>query len=367
MNDHDHPHPHDHGHEHPTRETPVDSGSVALAEALRSSFNIVKVVMAALVIIFLGSGFFQVGPQEKAVILRFGKPVGAGRQALLEPGLHFSLPYPIDEVVKIPITELQQVKSTIGWYAVTEVQEAAGTEPPWGASLNPAIDGYTLTGDNNIIHTRATLRYRIDDPLQYIFGFVNTSNVVQNALNNALIYTAAKFSVDDILTRDVAGFRDAVTVRVAQLLENQKTGVTIDLCEVQSSAPRQVKMAFDNVLKAEINRNNVLNLARSYENQVISKAGADSQSITNAAESDRVRRVSEMASQAANFAKILPDYRKSPQLYVQKTLNETLARAMTNTEKWVQPVSRDGNMTELRILLNREPVQLKTQTDTPQP
>ncbi len=113
---HDHPaHAHDHSVPAPT--TQEDAGSQALAEAMRSSFAIVKFVMVALVILFLASGIFQVGPQEKAVILRFGKPVGTGQKALLGPGLHWSFPYPIDEVVKIPIKEIQNVSSTVGWFS----------------------------------------------------------------------------------------------------------------------------------------------------------------------------------------------------------------------------------------------------------
>ena len=112
MSEHDH---HDHLHAPETQ----DAGSQALAEALRSSFVIVKFAMVALVFVILGAGFFTVGPQEKAVILRFGKPQGEGQKMLLGAGLHWSLPYPIDEVVRIPITEIQQVRSTVGWYATT--------------------------------------------------------------------------------------------------------------------------------------------------------------------------------------------------------------------------------------------------------
>ena len=183
--------------------TPVDAGSQALAEALRSSFAIVKFVMVVLVAVFLFSGFFTVREQEKAVILRFGKPVGEGGKALLGAGrLHWSFPYPIDEVVRVPIAEIQKVTSTAGWYATTPEQELAGTEPPPGLSLNPAVDGYALTADGNIVHTRATLSYRIEDPIRHVFDFVNASNAVQNALDNALLYTAARFKVDDILTHD---------------------------------------------------------------------------------------------------------------------------------------------------------------------
>ena len=106
--------------------------SQALSEALRSSFGIVKLVMAILVVVFLASGFFTVGPQERAIILRFGKPVGVGDGVLLGPGLHWSFPYPIDDVQKVSITGIQKVGSTVGWFATTPEMELAGAEPMAG-------------------------------------------------------------------------------------------------------------------------------------------------------------------------------------------------------------------------------------------
>ena len=35
-----------------------------------------------------------VNPQQKAIILRLGKPVGEGEKALLGPGIHWSFPPP---------------------------------------------------------------------------------------------------------------------------------------------------------------------------------------------------------------------------------------------------------------------------------
>src|SRR5207249_4978338 len=71
----------------PSREPEVaeDAGTQALSEALRSSFVIVKVLMVGLVIVFMCSGVFTVPSQKKAIILRFGKPVGIGEKMLLEP------------------------------------------------------------------------------------------------------------------------------------------------------------------------------------------------------------------------------------------------------------------------------------------
>src|SRR5215467_14041860 len=238
-------------------ERPFDAGSEALTEALRSSFWIVKVVMFLLLIVFLGSGFFTVGPQEQAVIIRLGKPVGEGQKALLGPGLHWSLPYPIDEYRRVPISAIQKVSSTVGWYAVRPEEELAGTEPaslPSAAPLNLLADGYALTADQNIVHTRATLTYHISDPVSFIFNFVNASNAVQNALDNALLSAASGFKVDDLLTRDVAGFKETVKKRVVELVEKENLGIVVEECLVQSRAPRQLKEAFENVIKAEQTR-----------------------------------------------------------------------------------------------------------------
>ncbi len=344
-------------------ETPMDAGSQALSEALHSSFAIVKFVMGLLLLVFIASGFFTVGPQQRAILLRFGKPVGGeAEKALLGPGFHWSFPYPIDESVLVSISGIQQVRSTVGWYAVTPAQEAAGTEPLAGMTLNPAQDGYVLTADGNIVHTRATLTYRINYPIRYTFDFLNASNAVQNALDSALIFAASHFAIDDILTRDVLGFREAVRRRVVDLVDRQGLGVAIEQCSVQSVPPRQVKEAFAEVLKAEVGRSKTLNDARSYENQVLSKASADSQGRINLAESDRARLIQDVRSQAERFNDLLPKFAANPKLFVEQRLTETLGRVLTNVQdKIFVTESGDANRKELRYLFNREPVKPKTE------
>jgi membrane protease subunit HflK len=313
--------------------------------------------MILLVVIFFASGFFTVGPAQRAIILRFGKPVGDGEKALLGPGkLHWSLPYPIDECVKVNITGIQTVESKAGWFFQTPEERLSGVETAAsGAALNPAVDGYALTADNNIIHTRATLTYRINEPIRYVFNFVNASNAVQNALDDALLWTASQFKVDDVLTRDVAGFQEAVRRRAGQLIEKQELGIVVEQCAVQSIRPRQLKDAFDRVTTAEQERGKVLNDARSYENQVTNRASADAQSLINLAQTERSQLVKDMAAQAERFQDILPQYQRQPALFVQQRLTETLGRVLTNVQdKIFVAESADGKPKELRLLFNRE-------------
>lgn len=336
-----------------------DAGAQALSEALQSSFAVVKIVMGLMVLTFFGSGFFTVGPAEKAVKLRFGKPVGVGEKRLLNPGWHWSFPYPIDEVVKIPIVEQQVVRSTIGWYYTTPEQELISQGPP-AAPLNLSRDGYVITADQNIIHSRATLRYHVRDPFDYTFNFVSASNLVENALNNALLYSAARFKVDDILLYHVNDFKDAVQNRVESLVDQEHLGVIVDQCNVESSPPGLLKSVFDLVTTTRENRNKALINANSYTNQVLNIAQAEAATIVQQATLTSANYVTNVLAEAKRFNDLLPLYQNDPRLLTEQYLVQTMNQVLTNAEKWVEPTSDNGKPTELRLQLNREPLQSKS-------
>ena len=357
MSDHEHHHGHEHSHSEPQVQ---DAGTQALAEALRSSFLIVKIVMVIMVAGFFFSGCFQVGPSEKAIILRFGKPVGEGQKALLGSGAHWAWPYPIDEVVKIPITVQQSVQSTTGWYFTTPEQELSGEEIPAGAGLDPARDGYVITADRNIIHTRATLFYHIDDPIRYVFNFSSASNTIQNALNESIFYVAARYKVDDAVYTDQGGFRDKVLQRVGDLIDNARLGIVIDNCQVVNIPPRQLKSEFDQVLTSRENRNKTIYDAQSKSNDIVFSAGAQAAGITNEAESSVIKYVTSVKADAGTFTNLLAKYQANPNLFAQQFFVPAVANVLTNSEKLFLPQRADGKPTELRLQLNREPPQPKT-------
>ncbi|HXG45992.1 MAG TPA: protease modulator HflK [Methylomirabilota bacterium] len=363
----DHPrHPHGHGDRPdpgapppvapaPAPDVSEDSAAQALSDALRSSFAIVRVIMVLLVIVFFASGLKTIEPQELGLKLRFGRPVGEGQQALLGPGLHWAFPYPIDEVVRIPIGQVQTITSSAGWYATTAAQAAAGTEPPPGPSLNPALDGYTLTADGNIIHVRATLSYRISDPLRYVFGFAAASNLVENALNNAIMFASGQFTVDNALTRDITAFKERIRARLDHLIQSQQLGITIDQVDLVAIPPRFLKDAFDAVARADATRGKVLNEARTYATATIARAQGDAAGLVSAGEGDRARLVATVAEEAQRFQRLQPAHQRNPEFFVRQLQLETLQRVLTNAqENYFLPQKSDGPGRELRLLLSRE-------------
>jgi membrane protease subunit HflK len=332
-------------------------GSRALSDALRSSFVIVKILMVGLVILFFFSGIFTVPSQERAIILRFGKPVGSGDEQLLGPGLHWSFPSPIDEIVRIPIGEVQTVNSSAGWYQTTPEQEAAGNEQATTSTLNPAVDGYTLTSDGNIIHVRASVRYRISEPLNYALNFVNASNVLQNVVDNAIFFASGTFTAEQATRREMGAVRDAVEQRVRDLVHQHQLGVAIEGCQVRIVPPLQVKAAFEQVSTAEIERRKARDDAQAYANRVMSTSQGEAAAVVNQGKTEANRMIQQVASDSQYFSDQLPNFTANPGLFRARLQAESMSRILTNVQERVfaLPTSPDGERSDLRILLNPPP------------
>jgi len=355
----DHPHPdHDPEPQRPTLPAPTpveDAGAQALSEALRSSFSIVKFVMLGLVVIFIASGVFTVPPNQVAVLLRFGKPVGVGKERLLQPGLHWKLPYPIDEIVPIKIGETHTLTSKAGWYFVTPEEEVSGQRPPELSFLRPGVDGYTLTGDGNIIHVRATLSYRISDPLAYTFDFARTTNLLQSILDNALAYASARFTADDALYRDRAAFQEVVLRRMTEVVDRLKLGVTLDVREVRTSPPLAVETAFNKVVEAQQQGDTRIREAESYARGATNKAVGEASAVARDGVTRSNALIATVQADATNFLGLLPSYERNASLLARRLQAEAVGRVLTQAQfKTFLPGRADGRPREVRIQLNKE-------------
>ncbi|MCP5515829.1 MAG: protease modulator HflK [Verrucomicrobiales bacterium] len=333
-----------------------DASSQALSEALSSSFRVVRFLMLALIGVFLLSGSFIVQPNEVAILLRFGKPVGEGAAMLRQPGWYFGWPAPIDEVVRIKVGESQTVRSTCGWHATTPEMEALGLDPPERGFLSPEADGYVLTADGNIIHARATVKYRVGNPLRYQFGFTNVTQTLTNVVNNAVVYAASRMTADSALYRDKAAFRDLVLARVQQQVDELDLGVTLEPSDVETKPPIDVKRAFDEVIAADQERNQAISDARGYRDETTQRALGEARATITLATSQSNRFVQVVQSLGQSFNEMLPEYEKDPWLFRSRLLTARMERVLTNAqEKMFLPDLPSGVSRELRLNLSREP------------
>ncbi len=333
-----------------------DSTTMALADALSSSFKIIQGLMIGLVVIFLGSGFFTVEPNEVAVKLRFGKPVGTGEDRILQQGLHWSPPSPIGEIVKIPIGETRSVVATNCWYAVTPEMEISGQLPYATSSLRPGVDGYAITSDENIIHARADAKYLISDPVAFKFDVLDVEDLLRNALNNALLFAAAQTTADDALYRDRVGFKDRVRLRFLSNIQKAQLGIRLQSLDVQTFPPMFVKEAFEQVTQTEQAVSQMRNEAEGDAAQTLRRAQGKAQAIINQGMSRSNLITSRVIADAKVFEQLKPHYEANPQFFRSRLLIERMGRILTQAnDTWLLPRVAPGQTQELRLQLNREP------------
>ena len=136
-----------------------------LLKTINDFMKLVKGFMILVFVAYLFSGITLIKPGEVGIILRMGKLVGDNpANQIHKPGWMFALPKPFDTVIKIPDMKILQVG----------IRELASSNRPNDAkgnisSIDPTIEGYCISGDENIFQTSIFVKYQITDPIKLIF------------------------------------------------------------------------------------------------------------------------------------------------------------------------------------------------------
>ena len=295
----------------------LDTAGQSLSEALGISFIILKVIMIVLIVAFLASGFETVGSEEQALVLRFGKIRGVGEKRLLGPGPHWILPYPIDEIVKIPVKTQVNLPIDSFWYFQTQSEILSGQQRPVppNQALAPLRDGYCITrgekriettmavgldsqggaitssdgSDYNIAHTKWQLTYQIDDPERFfrnihvedfkpgdIYFDVITKSItplLKDMFDDSVVTAMVNYTIDEAISS-----RDRMPIHVKRLLQEKldiiESGIKVVSVQLtRSECPRQVKGAFEASTMASQRSETAVTNARTYAENTLNKAG----------------------------------------------------------------------------------------------
>ena len=333
--------------------TTPDTGHAALTGALNSSFRVLRWLMVVVAGLYLFSGLFVVGQHERAYVLIFGKIDGLAGERLQGPGLHWTWPRPIAEVVRIPTERVQTVDSATFWYRDERTPE--GPAAP-GATLRPGTDGYTLTGDANLIHSKWAIRYTVIDPEIVCFRLARLDTVLQRELDHAVLHCTARRAVDQALRTEIEALRAAVDAKLRQRVETLGLGVRIDRVDVLALAPpRQVTAAFASVIESEQERSSKISVARAAAARSLNETAGEAARLKSEGEAYRRRVVAEVTASADYFTKVYEQYQKNPDIIAQTLLQDTLHRVLTGVDQKFLIHRNATGQQQLRLLINPEP------------
>lgn len=226
----------------------LDTANKSLEDALRLTFRLVQVAMVVLVVLFLGSGLRTVQEGQVGIATRFG---AIARQNL-EPGAHFTWPYPAGELVTIG-TGSEELRINREFFPHVPEGQENRPESELGSrgTLNPARDGSLITADQNIAHSQWTVSYRRADAGQYAQTIPPDleREFVRRAVRQGIVRAVAETTIDDLLKDSDVGAHARVYAQ--EQLRLIGTGIEIDQLTLNRKfAPTQLLEQFSKVQSA---------------------------------------------------------------------------------------------------------------------
>jgi Cu+-exporting ATPase len=262
------------------------------------------------------SGFVVVGPDEVAVVRRFGQPLPDD----LTPGLHWLWPWPVDSVTRVKPDRVQTVaigfRTTAGAPAQTGSMTWASPHTAETGQRRVSDEAVMITGDGDLLELQATVRYRVKDWRVYLFEVSDPEAVLRSAAEAVLREVVGSRRFADLLTADRGRFQQEVLTRLAQRCrESGPNGLGVELDGFalhDVHPPQEVVRAYHEVTKAMEARDRLVNDARATALRKEREAEAQKLKIERDAYAARYERTREAeASRAAFEARYLARTRLS--------------------------------------------------------
>jgi membrane protease subunit HflK len=272
-------------------------------------------VLGAAIVVYLSSGFYAVGPDERGVVRRFG-----AIEAQVGPGWHYRLPWPADRVDVLKTTSVAKIG--VGFSLETASEQAGNVE--------------LLTGDTNLLNVALVLQYVIRDPADFLASVEDPRAFAEAAAEAELTKALVGMPVDEVLTRGRVAIQERVKAGTQEILDRERSGVQIVSASIMAmTLDRSVAQAFQDVSDAAADREKLINEAKAYENNLIPKARGEARFSIGEAQAYKDHRLAEAAGEAARFVALEAEEEKAPKVTRTRLYLETMERVLPNVRLFV--------------------------------
>ena len=287
-------------------------------------------VLLVLIIIWLLTGVYIVGPDEVGVIRTFGKLT-----RVTQSGLNWKFPSPIEIANTPKVTEVKRIE--IGFRSLKN-----------GQYRTVEKESLMLTGDENIVDAEMIVQYKIKDPVEYLFKIVAPELTVREAAEASLRTVVGRNKIDETLTTGKFTIQEETKIQLQTILDKYQSGIHVVAVQLQDvSPPKEVIGAFKDVASAKEDKNRMINQAEGYRNDVIPKARGEAEAMIRDAEGFMESRIKRAEGDAIKFTTILKEYNKAKSITEKRLYLETMEKVLPGIEKIIVPDKNSGNMLNL--------------------
>lgn len=278
-----------------------------------------------LVIVAVGWWLYQsvyaVQEGYESVELRFGE-----HTSTLGAGLHMIF-WPIEQKRLVNTQQINTIE--VGFRDATGTRK--GTVP---------TEALMLTNDENIVDVNLIVQYDIKSAENLLFnvGHIDSpgviESVVRGATESALREVVGNTTMDGVLTEERGQVNVGTLVLVQDILDRYDTGINVIAVEMQQAqAPEEVRDAFDDVVKADQDKERFVNEAQAYANDIIPRARGQSARILQEADAYKETIIAKATGEASRFDQILTEYKLAPAVTRKRLYLESMESVFSSTNK----------------------------------
>jgi membrane protease subunit HflK len=313
--------------------------------------NLSLFVLAQMVVLFLSTSVVFVEAGEQAILEHFGKPV-----AVLQPGGHFKLPWPIDKIYRYRTDEIQSLY--VGYSPETNEQNTVLWTVPHNKEENFLVGNHVLqtvenadTNGNvktppvNLITISIPVQFQITNVTDWAYNNSNPTNLLAELATRAVVRYLAGMDMDDMMGPGRLQAAGKLRADIQAAANTYQLGAKIVFVGLQDiHPPTTVANAYESVFSAAEERVASNDFARAYAITNTTIADADAFATNQMAQATALQLTTQASANAALFTNQVPEFQAAPNVYEQRVYFQALADATKNTRKYVLLVTNTYNV-----------------------
>ena len=280
-----------------------------------SSKFLYLLIIGIVLLVWLATGIYIVQPGQEGVVLTFGKFA-----SVTGSGLNYRIPWPIQSVTVVNVESIRRAE--IGFRTTDRDRKRE--------VLSEAL---MLTKDENIVQVELLVQYRVASSRDFIFNVQNPEQILLTSAEVALRSSVGQMTVDDVITQERARVQEETRTFLSKLMTNYGTGIQVTDVRLQvADPPKEVRDAFQDVVRARADKERLINESQAYQNNVVPKARGERQQAVEEATAFKEEQVLHATGDANRFLAVLKEYRSARQVTRERMHIEALEKILNQVE-----------------------------------
>ncbi len=303
----------------------------------RRPYEIMTLQLLIVLLLYLGTGFYSIPPYRTGVEVVFGEV-----SELTSPGLHYHLPKPFGDVIRVDTGVAARIES-----GYRTLQNFEGEEPDaylWelahqrGRYLKVPEEAITLTGDENLVDLNALCYYRIVDPVAYAFNSENSHELLRNLFSFEAHKILAEYHLDTLMTTGRKQIQERLKKRMGAVTEQTPVGVKILNVYIEDvHPPLEVVSDYRAVASSREKSAELVHKASAYANDLIPKSRGRAKASKANARAYAEEKVRLAGGKAQNFNLKQREFSRYEASQEDRFWIETMEKSLKNKKVFVLP------------------------------